>query len=72
MDNDYRSPLWEIDPDMYIYNNVNLRNTIQCNIFYQTTFSEIVQIENRWTDNVFFICHLDIRRKKLGNFDAYL
>ena len=68
-DNDHRSPLCEIDPDLYFYNSINLND-----IIHETTFNEADQIKSGRTDGALSMCHLNIRsiRKSLGYFEVYL
>ena len=69
-DNDHKSPLCEIDPDLYFYSSTNFNDTIQCNYFDETTFNEADQIKNGRIDGALSMCHLNIRsiRKNLGFF----
>ena len=74
-DYDHRSPLCEIDPDLYFYNSVDFRDAIQCNHYDEKTFCEAdFQRGNNQTGGVFSICHLNIRSMKhnLKNFDVYM
>ena len=73
-DNDHRSPLCEIDPDLYFYNSTNFNDTIQCNYFDETTFKEVDQFKHGRIDGALSMCHLNIRsiRKNLGYFEVYL
>ena len=64
-DYDHRSPLCEIDPDLYFYNSVDLTDAIQCNHYDEKTFCEAdFHRGNNQTGGVFFICHLNIRSMK--------
>ena len=73
-DNDHRSPLCEIDPDLYFYNSTNFNDAIQYNYFDETTFKEADQFKNGRIDGALSMCHLNIRsiRKNLGYFEVYL
>ena len=73
-DYDHRSPLCEIDPDLYLYNSVDLTDTIQCNYYDEKTFCEAdFHCGNNQTGGVFSICNLNIRsmKKHLKNADIY-
>ena len=68
-DNDQRSLLCEVDPELYFYNSTNFNDTIKCNYFDETTFNEADQIKNGRIDGALSMCHLNIRNiRKAGVF----
>ena len=71
-DNDHRSPLCEIDPDLYFYNSTSFTDATQCNYFDEMTFNETDQIKNGRTDGALSMCHLNIRsiRENLSIFKS--
>ena len=75
-DKDYYTPLSQIDPDVNFYNNVNSHLGLNCNYYLENTFYELVksQMHNSTTENVFSLCHLNIRslRANLSAFELTL
>ena len=75
-DKDYYTPLSQIDPDVNFYNNVNSHLGLSCNYYLENTFYELVksQMHNSTTENVFSLCHFNIRslRANLSAFELTL
>ena len=71
-DHDHSSNLCDIDPDLYFNNALN-QLTSKCNYYLESSFNlEINKASG--TDDLFSLCHLNIRRLKKNNasLDAYL
>ena len=62
-DKDYYTPLSQIDPDANFFNNVNSHLELSCNYYLENSFYDLVksQMNNLTTENMFFLCHLNIR-----------
>ena len=75
-DKDYYTPLSQIDPDVNFFNNVNSHLGLSCNYYLENSFYDLVksQMNNLTTENMFSLCHLNIRslRANLSAFELTL
>ena len=75
-DKDYYTPLSQIDPDVNFFNNENSHLGLSCNYYLENSFYDLVKslMNNFITDNMFSLCHLNIRslRANLSAFELTL
>ena len=74
-DSEIDSQLYDIDPDVNYFNEINFHTTNRCKYYLEDTFcSEISLNENVDSGNSFSVIHLNIRiiKKNLDNFLLYL
>ena len=71
-DKDYYTPLSQIDPDVTFFNNENSHLGLSCNYYLENSFYDLVKslMNNFITDNMFSLCHLNIRSLQ-ANLSAF-
>ena len=75
-DNDYYSPLFDVDPDVNFHNKIDFYTGFNCNYYRENLFSDALRdmIGNSQCEFLFSICHINIRSipATLGSLEAYL
>ena len=74
-DNDYYSPLFDVDPDVNFYNKVDFHG-FKYNYYMEDLFSDALRdkISNSHYEHLFSMCHINIRSipANLGSLEVYL
>ena len=75
-DDDFYTPLWEIDPDINFYNKIDSHLVSSCNYYMDSSFLSAVSknIDLLQQKDIFSMCHINIRSLKanLGSFETCL
>ena len=73
-DNDYYSPLFDIDPDINFYNKTDFHTGFNCNYYMEDFLSVALSGKIDHINAVFSLCQVNIRSipANLGNIEAYL
>ena len=70
------APIYEIDPDINFYNEIDYHIGSTCNYYMEDAFSSITKkmYTSEPSEKLFSICHLNIRslQSNLNDFDMYL
>ena len=73
---DFYAPIYEIDPDINFYNEIDYHIGSTCNYYMEDAFSSITKkmYTSEPSEKLFSICHLNIRslQSNLNDFDMYL
>ena len=62
-DNDYYSPLFDVDPDVNFYNKIDCHTGFNCNYYMEELFSDAPRdkIGNSHYEYLFSMCHINIK-----------
>ena len=73
---DQYSPLYDIDPDVHFYNELDSHIGLKCNYYFEDMVSTAIEdnFKGRSYHSVFSICHMNIRSLKanLASFETCL
>ena len=63
---DHYSPLYDADPDMNYYNELDSHIGLNCNYYFDNSFQSVIQEKLKHIDSkhIFSLCHINIRSLK--------